>query len=162
MHGYEIQQMILENGLDQWTNVLSGSIYYALNKMEKEGLVETVAEERTGARLRKIYGITTMGEQTYEELILQSLKQPPFDVQSNFMVGISLIEKMDDEKQLEVLEQNLEQLQQKKIHWEQGYVLKQQYLDEHAALAFKTSLHIIDTNISFIEQLILLYEKKAK
>ncbi|MFH5181926.1 PadR family transcriptional regulator [Paenibacillus sp. TAB 01] len=40
MHGYELQQQIQSRRLDVWAHILSGSIYYALNKMEKEGLVQ--------------------------------------------------------------------------------------------------------------------------
>ena len=53
MHGYEIQRLIQASRMDIWTNILSGSIYYALNKMESDGLIATTAEERTGARLCK-------------------------------------------------------------------------------------------------------------
>lgn len=62
MHGYEIQQLIQSSRMDLWTNILSGSIYYALNKMEQDGLIVATAEERTGARLRKIYSITDAGK----------------------------------------------------------------------------------------------------
>ncbi len=34
-HGYEIQKFIQVNHMDEWTKIQSGSIYYAINKLEK-------------------------------------------------------------------------------------------------------------------------------
>ncbi|SDF45000.1 Transcriptional regulator PadR-like family protein [Fontibacillus panacisegetis] len=55
MHGYEIQNLIQMSKIEQWANLLSGSLYHALNNLEKESKIETSREERTGARIRKIY-----------------------------------------------------------------------------------------------------------
>lgn len=77
MHGYELQQLIQTSRMDTWTNLLSGSIYYALNKMEQDGLLRTEAEERTGARLRKIYAITEAGEEMFQQMLRQSLTITP-------------------------------------------------------------------------------------
>ena len=60
-HGYEIQLFIKVSGMDQWAKVQSGSIYYALNKLEKEKCIQVLREERTGSRVRKIYEITDLG-----------------------------------------------------------------------------------------------------
>ena len=40
MSGYEIQQILTKSQSDSWAGILPGSIYHALKKMEKEGLVE--------------------------------------------------------------------------------------------------------------------------
>jgi len=63
-HGYEIQQFISMSGIDQWTKIQSGSIYYALTKLEKEKNIAIQREERTGSRVRKIYAITEQGKNT--------------------------------------------------------------------------------------------------
>ena len=65
-HGYEIQQFINFSGIDQWVNIQSGSIYYALTKLEKEKNISILREERIGSRLRKIYQITEKGKQYYQ------------------------------------------------------------------------------------------------
>ncbi|MDV9924842.1 PadR family transcriptional regulator, partial [Clostridioides difficile] len=36
-HGYEIQKFLQVSGADRWTKIQSGSIYYALAKLEKDG-----------------------------------------------------------------------------------------------------------------------------
>lgn len=39
MSGYDIQQLLRISDAERWGGVLIGSIYHALKKMEKEGLV---------------------------------------------------------------------------------------------------------------------------
>ena len=65
-HGYEIQQYISMSGMEQWTKIQSGSIYYALTKLEKEKNIAVIREEHTGARVRKIYEITDLGTEVLQ------------------------------------------------------------------------------------------------
>jgi DNA-binding PadR family transcriptional regulator len=52
-HGYEIQRFIQENELDKWTKIQSGSIYYALAKLEKEGLIRQTGLIPASEKARK-------------------------------------------------------------------------------------------------------------
>ncbi len=45
MHGYELKATLERWGAPQWAGVSSGSIYFALKKMAKEGLVEVRGAE---------------------------------------------------------------------------------------------------------------------
>jgi len=69
MHGYEIKQAIEE----QWAGcapIAFGSIYFALNQLAKEGLVEKVTTEQSGSRpARTIYQISTAGEIEFHSLL---------------------------------------------------------------------------------------------
>lgn len=65
-HGYEIQKFLQIAGVDHWTKIQSGSIYYALAKLERKDCVEILREEKNGGRIRKIYAITQKGRQHVE------------------------------------------------------------------------------------------------
>ncbi len=41
-HGYDLEQVIEERGIRQWTDIAFSSIYYVLAKLEKRGLVKRV------------------------------------------------------------------------------------------------------------------------
>jgi len=43
-HGYEIEQVIAERGMRDWTEVGFSSIYYLLKKLEQEHLIESRLE----------------------------------------------------------------------------------------------------------------------
>lgn len=75
-HGYEIQKFIQVNHMDSWTKIQSGSIYYALSKLEKEGLIALREEAGAGAKLRKIYAITERGREELKRMVREELNSP--------------------------------------------------------------------------------------
>lgn len=161
MHGYEIQQYIQMSRMDEWANLLSGSIYYALNKMEQEGLVRTEAEERTGARLRKIYAITEKGEELFRELIRESLTLPPHSVKSDFAVSLNWIESIPKEEALELLNRNLQQVEATLEHWQRGKEIKgRSGLSPFAVASFDNAIAILEQDIRFIKQIMSLLQQQ--
>ena len=156
MHGYEIQIIIQESRMDQWANVLSGSIYYALNKMEDEGLVVTVKEERTGARIRKIYGITEKGEEEYMVLVKDHLHSQPHSLKSDFMLSLAMLGQLPKEEAMNILEENLRALDTTKQEWELGKAnkMKSGAYNPIMELAFDNTLRVIEADIQMIHKVI--------
>ncbi len=67
-HGYQLEQVIKERGMREWTQIGFSSIYFVLGKLEKAALV--AASKPKGARTKKTYSSTGAG---YEALVKQSL-----------------------------------------------------------------------------------------
>ena len=67
-HGYDLEHVIAERAMREWTQIGFSSIYYLLNKLEKKGLVE--AKAPASAKAKKIYNMTAAGE---EALVNQTL-----------------------------------------------------------------------------------------
>ncbi|KAA9143505.1 PadR family transcriptional regulator [Microbacterium lushaniae] len=59
-HGYELEQVIEQRGIRQWTDIGFSSIYYLLAKLEKRGLVEA-AHASGGAKARRVFRATARG-----------------------------------------------------------------------------------------------------
>ena len=72
---------------------------------------DVYAEERTGARLRKIYSITDAGEQLFQKMIRDTLTLPPHTVKSDFSLGLVWIESIPKQEAVELLQQNLKQVE---------------------------------------------------
>ncbi|MGM1045555.1 MAG: PadR family transcriptional regulator [Bacillota bacterium] len=160
MHGYEIQQLIQTSRMDVWANVLSGSIYYALNKMESEGLIVTTAEERTGARIRKIYSITEDGETLFQHMIRETLTLPPHSAKSDFSLGLNWIENIPVPEAVSLLEQNLKQVEESLAQWRLGKEIKGQYgLTPIAIATFDNAIALLDQDAKFLRQVISLVQK---
>lgn len=160
MHGYEIQQTIQTSRVDVWTNVLSGSIYYALNKMEKEGLIRTEAEERTGARLRKIYAITEQGERYFKEKVRESLTLAPHSVKSDFVLGLTWIDELPREEAKPLLEQNVKELEATLEQWKLGKEIKRQYgLPPIAEASFDNAIALLELDIAYLRKVIGLMQQ---
>ncbi|WP_141335900.1 PadR family transcriptional regulator [Paenibacillus sp. tmac-D7] len=140
-------------------NILSGSIYYALNKMEEEGLIAAEAEERTGARLRKIYAITDAGRVHFNELLLHSLSTPPHSAKSDFTLGLAWIHMLPKDDALAVLRHNLSQLEQQKQLWELGKRIKGEHgLSSFVEAGFDNAIELMEADIRYITRLIALLQ----
>jgi DNA-binding PadR family transcriptional regulator len=83
LYGYEIKQ-IIEEHMGDWTSIAFGSIYFALDKLSEEKLVEKVSVEQMGNRpSRIVYQITPAGEEEFLRLLRESwqnIERQFFDV----------------------------------------------------------------------------------
>ena len=83
LHGYELKRLI-EERMGDWNDIAFGSIYFALDKMAEEGLIEKVAEERQGGRpSRSVYAITPEGRQEFMRLLREiwgEIERPEYDI----------------------------------------------------------------------------------
>ncbi|RHW32067.1 PadR family transcriptional regulator [Lysinibacillus yapensis] len=158
MHGYEIQTIIQESKIDDWANLLSGSIYYSISKLEKEQLIEPFKEERTGSRVRVIYKITKAGEEKHLELIKQNLGEKPHSLKSDFMLALSMMRHLDQDEALSILNENLNDLKKLREQWEirKQAASESKGSDPLMLLSFKSSLEILDIDIKTVERAIAL------
>ncbi|MGV8885977.1 MAG: PadR family transcriptional regulator [Microbacteriaceae bacterium] len=61
-HGYDVEQVIEQRGIRQWTDIGFSSIYYLLAKLEKRGFIE-VEQKAGGAKSRRVFRATAEGAQ---------------------------------------------------------------------------------------------------
>ncbi|MGW4528076.1 PadR family transcriptional regulator [Amycolatopsis sp. NPDC004378] len=66
-HGYELDEVVSERGMRDWTALGFSSIYYVLGKLRDRGLVAEVAGERAHAKAKKIFTATEAGRQACAE-----------------------------------------------------------------------------------------------
>ncbi|MBD1371551.1 PadR family transcriptional regulator [Hazenella sp. IB182357] len=97
MSGYEIQQIANHSGMENWANVLPGSIYHALKKLEQEGLIQIKAHEQVGNRSKAIYQITDKGKETYHQLLLQTASEVNVLFSSTFYTALLFLNDLPDE-----------------------------------------------------------------
>lgn len=99
-HGYELMQKLIQFGfqsLDQ------GNFYRILRQLEKDELVTSVWDTSSGGPAKRIYSITSAGEQ-YLELWAGSMGQYQkmldqfFNMYSQFMVPPSFMNNFKDKK----------------------------------------------------------------
>ena len=76
-HGYDIEQVIEQRGMRDWTEVGFSSIYFLLNKLEKDGMVKSRLEKSQGkGPARKVYSITAEGKRAHTQGSLAALSTP--------------------------------------------------------------------------------------
>lgn len=71
-HGYELEQVIHERGVRQWTALGFSSIYYLLDKLTSKGFVAATAD---GPRGRRVFGVTEAGSQACRQAVRAALAE---------------------------------------------------------------------------------------
>ncbi len=122
-HGYELDQVIQQRGMRQWTQIGFSSIYFVLGKLRKLGLVTarkpltrrtgfacrrfaTVPRSGTrrvkGPKARKVYGITSAGRRALASQTIDALRDVR-PVYSSVLLGMINWAALKREEALEAL-----------------------------------------------------------
>lgn len=161
LSGYEIQQVLQMSQTEVWAGVLPGSIYHALKKMDKEGLVEVDAVEQTGHRIKAIYKITEKGMIEFLELLKASLREKSVSLPGTLYAAISFLHELPAEDKISALIEQKELLEKELELLKTGLTVKEQHvaLNEIAKLQFDNMFSHYGLQIDFIEKLIAILKK---
>lgn len=86
--GHHIQQAIDERGLREWLTIGFSSVYYILNKLEKQNLISSVLRQEQRGPARKIYTLTEAGRGILQTAVSHLLSQPR-TLGSGFELGLA-------------------------------------------------------------------------
>ncbi|MHB1413777.1 MAG: PadR family transcriptional regulator [Chloroflexota bacterium] len=149
-HGYEVDQIIEERGMREWTEVGFSSIYFILTKLERSGLVVGHTEMEVGkGPARKVYNITYAGRLACREAILEALSLPrPW--QSPFMIGLANLTTLAPSDTLAALrryraglEERLEHVRSRREGLESP--------EYHVAAMFDRSATLLEAEIAWVD-----------
>lgn len=100
-HGYELDRVIEERGMREWTDVAFSSVYYLLRRLERQRLIRPVqTAERQGRR--RTFTVTSEGlaaARTTAKAVLRDAPVPHPPV----LVGIANLPLLDSEEALGAL-----------------------------------------------------------
>ena len=104
-HGYELDQVIEQRGMREWTQIGFSSIYFVLGKLEKLGLVTAKKPPRANAstKARKVYSVTPAGRRTLAAQTIAALRnvRPAY---SSVLLGMINWPVLKRERALEALQ----------------------------------------------------------
>jgi DNA-binding PadR family transcriptional regulator len=104
MHPYEMQRLIRQRKNDNFLDLKRGSLYHAIERLEKAGLIEVVATSREGRRPeRTTYRLTEEGGREVLAWLRELLANPARD-SVQFFAGLSFLAHLSPEDALEQLE----------------------------------------------------------
>ena len=147
-HGYEIEEVIEERGMREWTAIGFSSIYYLLNKLEKAGMVEKRAEDADRGPARKVFSLTPAGVAALREGTLASLAGSRGDYQS-LLMGLANLPLLSLDETLIALREHRDGLAAHREHVASRRQ-SQQPLPDHVETLFDYSLTMIDARLSWI------------
>jgi DNA-binding PadR family transcriptional regulator len=88
IHGHDIQTTITRRGLRAWTNIGVSSMYYVLEKLEKQGLVESTGPRQVEGPARRQYRITSAGFGVLQTAVADLISTPREGV-NGFELGLA-------------------------------------------------------------------------
>ena len=158
-HGYEVEQVIGERGMHEWTEVGFSSIYFLLNRFEKAGLIQSHIEPAAGkGPARKVYQCTPAGIETLRLGILQALAKPA-PANSSLQLALANLPMLLPEEVLGALRQRrqalLDHYRELNQKWE-----SQRPLPYFVDAMFDNSLIMIQAELDWIDKFILRMEEE--
>lgn len=164
LSGYEIQQILQTNQTDIWGGVLPGSIYHALKKMDKEGLVAVDSVEQTGHRIKAIYKITDKGLEEFRQLILEGLREKSVQLPGTLYSALSFIHELPKEARLQALKDQKESLEKDLSLLKEGIHEKEQAVtvDALSRITFENMFQHYELQIDLVTKLLNEIEKEGE
>lgn len=105
-HGYQIEALIEERGLREWTEIGFSSIYYLLRRLQEAKLISPTEEEgarQARTKTRRTFEITDEGRRCLQEALLHMIGAP-HRVHPNVLIGMANWPSLDPKDGLVALE----------------------------------------------------------
>lgn len=151
-HGYEIEQVIEERGMRNWTEIGFSSIYYLLKKLEREELIAGHLEEAARGPARKVYRAIPAGEEALRAGVLDALSVPR-RCYSPLQLGLSHLPGIPPGEAVAALRQYREALVARLAHVQERH-RSQQPLPRFIQAMFEHSITMIEAEIGWIDSFI--------
>jgi DNA-binding PadR family transcriptional regulator len=91
MHPYEMQRLIRQRHKDEFLDLRPGSLYHAIERLQRAALIEPVETSREGKRPeRTVYRLTELGEREVLDWLRELLARPVRE-KSQFLAAMSHI-----------------------------------------------------------------------
>jgi len=154
LHGHQIRQQAQADRTERYTDIQVGSVYGALKRLAREGLIREVRTERVGNRPeRTVYEITSEGRQSLAAIrdgILHEISLPhdPFDL------ALKQARDMAEEELTQIVSDRLAALRAKELSWRHQAERADPYLNEAERMITR---HLIDraaTEVRWHEELL--------
>ncbi len=113
MHPYQMQRLLKDRHKDEILTLKRGSLYHAIGRLERAGMIEVEMTGRDGRRPeRTTYRITPLGSVTLMETLRAIIAKPRQET-PEFMVAMSFLVHLDPEEARQNLAERCQVLQGK-------------------------------------------------
>jgi DNA-binding PadR family transcriptional regulator len=107
MHPYEMGQVIRRRHIDEILGLKRGSLYHAIDRLVRDGLVEAAETSREGRRPeRTVYRLTEAGREAFEDHLRDLLAEARYEPTS-FTAAVQFLTSLEPEAARPLLERRL-------------------------------------------------------
>ena len=159
VHGYQINKIIEERGMREWTDIGFSSIYYLLNKLEKKGWITSQMQNAVHqGPARHVFTITSDGLNICHQETLAALSKPRASP-SHFQLGLANIPLLNHSEMINALKHYEDILFDKKKELELKQSGYENVIPYHVKALFEHSLQLIEAELNWVKYFILQHSK---
>jgi PadR family transcriptional regulator PadR len=154
-YGYEIESVIEERKMRNWTKIGFSSIYNSLKNLEKKGWIGSRYEDEYGSPARKVFFI----KEDYREPVRETIKKifySPERVYSEFSIGLAFSHFLTKEEVYECLIKYRESLEKRREIILKSYSEEEPEVQNsiHIKALFTHPLKLIEAEVKWIEEVL--------
>lgn len=153
-YGYEIESIIEERNMRNWTKIGFSSIYNSLKNLEKKDLICSRYEEEYGSPARKVYFVNETTKEYVRETI-KNILHSPRRVYSDFSIGMAFSQILTEEEVYQCLVKYRESLEKRRETILQNYTKEPEVQGKiHLKALFTYPLKLIEAEIDWINDIL--------
>lgn len=153
-HGYELERIIEERGMRNWTELAFSSIYFVLNKLTHQGLASSSKQPAQGrGPAKRVYAVTPAGMAALKQGVRDGLANPEPGSQA-FMFGLSCLPLLSPAESRAALLERQQMLEQRYQELLRHPALTQAGFPAHVKAMFTYSLALLQTELDWLEEFI--------
>jgi DNA-binding PadR family transcriptional regulator len=150
-HGYELEQIIEERGMRNWTDIAFSSIYFLLNKLVREGLATSTSQPAEGrGPAKRVYSTTREGQAVLKQGVYERLSNPDQGRRA-FMFGLSCLPIFSQKEQLAALLTRRQIMLARQKELQQHPALNQPGFPPHVKAMFAYSIPLLQAELDWLE-----------
>ena len=159
-HGYDIERVISERGMREWTEIGFSSIYYLLKKLGKEGMLEGQLEKSEHGPARKVYHLTPAGRKALRAGVLHALSVPG-RCYPPWQLGLASLPTISPADAVTALRQYRDALAARRKHV-RVTLESQSSLPYFVKAMFSHSVTMLEAELAWVEQFIEQMEERKE
>lgn len=149
-HGYEIEQVIEDRNMRNWTEIGFSSIYYVLKKLERAGHVTAeLRAEGSGGPKRRVYSASRLGRNAWRTHSLEALARPQRS-HSEFLLGLAALPALDTHEVVSALEDHAARLDRRRHQLQDARVQSGPTVPKNALAMFEYSEALIEAELAWV------------
>ena len=158
-HGYELEGVIEERGMRDWTDVAFSSIYFILNGLVKKGLASSTLQPAAGrGPAKKVFHATPHGHTVLHDGVQQAVASVEHD-DRRFLLGLSCLPLLKKAEIEQAFNNRIDFLKGKADEFSKHPALTLPGFPKHVRAMFEYSLSIIRAELDWSENFIRDYMK---
>lgn len=160
-YGYEIQQLVEERGLREWLTIGFASIYYILNKLERQNLIRSELRPDVRGPARKAYAVTDAGRGVLQTAVASLLREPRTPG-SGFELGLANLHVLKPIQVYRVLMHHRDdlraQLEHMSLGWSRYQVANPTALDANVHALYTHSIAMMQAEIAWLDDFLARWQ----